>query len=453
MRIWQKIYFAVLLLFLLMLNLGLFFAARFIFSYNLTQEQKKAESECSFIGQNLEHDFTVLEQNGRYQDDVVSLLFESYKGQYKTRNISLELKKTEQETSPAVRSDVTDKGKKIVIFAERNLSEPYRGYRIYYEKRLLEFEETWAALKQTFVWISFCMSLLLCLILYVLMRRILKPLDSLNKSVAQIAAGKYGEKMPYKNNFWSRDEIGELTQNVNTMSETIQKQVKELKEENDKKQQLMDNMAHELRTPLTSVYGYAEFLRYAKASANEQYEGLTYIMEESMRLARMSETMLSMRLYEREEQKKDAVCLWSLAARIEKMLFHKLEEKELSLIKNFETETIYGEEELLVNLFRNLLENAVHASRQRGEIVWSARKEGEKLTAAITDYGTGMQTEELGRITEAFYRVDKARSRKEGGVGLGLSVVSMIVKKMDGTLHFSSEPGRGTTVTVIFTTS
>lgn len=91
MRIWQKIYFVTLLLFLLALNAGLFFAARFLFSYNLTQEKKKAETDCYFLCQNLEHDLSILERNGRYRDSVVKLLLESYQNLYQTHIIFLYL--------------------------------------------------------------------------------------------------------------------------------------------------------------------------------------------------------------------------------------------------------------------------------------------------------------------------------------------------------------------------
>ena len=89
MRIWQKIYVVTLLLFLAMLNAGLFLAARFIFSYNLTQEQKKAEADCYFLCQNLEHDFSILKQNRRYKENVIELLFEGYQNYYETLGVSL----------------------------------------------------------------------------------------------------------------------------------------------------------------------------------------------------------------------------------------------------------------------------------------------------------------------------------------------------------------------------
>lgn len=97
-----------------------------------------------------------------------------------------------------------------------------------------------------------------------------------------------------------------------------------------------------------------------------------------------------------------------------------------------------------------LLENAIRASAEGSEIVFKAVQEGGLQVFEITDYGIGMEQKELERITEAFYRADKARSRKDGGVGLGLSVVDLIVKKMGGSLSFSSEPGKGTIVTVIY---
>ena len=129
------------------------------------------------------------------------------------------------------------------------------------------------------------------------------------------------------------------------------------------------------------------------------------------------------------------------------------EEKNLTLKKEFAVETLYGEEDLFLALFRNLLENAARASREGDLIIWSVTQEEKIQTIEVIDFGIGMQKEDLGRITEAFYRIDKARSRQEGGVGLGLSIVDLIVKKMGGTLSFSSEPQKGTKVTIVFTTS
>ncbi len=450
MRIWQKIYFVTLLLFLLALNAGLFFAARFLFSYNLTQEKKKAETDCYFLCQNLEHDLSILERNGRYRDSVVKLLLESYQNLYQKQSITLSLEKTEKIKAPVLRSTVSGGGTRVEIVAEQNLGEPYQAYRIRYQKRLADFEEVWRMLKRMFAAVSLVMSVLLCLILYALMRRMLKPLGRLNERVARIAAGEYGQMGFLKpKTIWGRDEIFELSQNINQMSGTIKRQIEALEEENEKKQRLMDNMAHELKTPLTSIYGYAEYLRYAKASEEERCEGLCYIMEESGRLTKMSETMLSMRLYEEEESFFDYVSLSAAAEHLKKILAKKLQEKNLTLRTEFEMETAFGEEALFIHLFRNLLENAIRASNAGDTIIFRAFCDEEKQIFEITDFGIGMEEEELEKITEAFYRVDKSRSRKEGGVGLGLSVADWIVKKLGGVMTFASSPGKGTKVTVL----
>lgn len=216
MRIWQKIYFVVLLLFLILLNIGLFLAARFVFSYNLGQEKRKAESDCFFLCQNLEHDFSILERNDRYRQEVIALLLKGYSRYYLTQNIELTLEKTEEKKNFQIRSDVTKRGEQICISAEQSLADPYQNYRIHYKKRLIEFEKIWKSLKRTFAMISLSMSILLCLILYVLMRHSLKPLGNLNVRVAKIAAGEYGEHVTVKcRNKWQRDEIVELSQNVN----------------------------------------------------------------------------------------------------------------------------------------------------------------------------------------------------------------------------------------------
>ena len=450
MRIWQKIYFVTLLLFLAMLNAALFFTAKFLFSYNLMQEKKKTEMECHFLCQNLEHDFSILERNGCYEENTVTLLLDNYQVYYKTQDILLTLEKTDKNKAPLLRSKVSSGGKRAELFAEQNLGEPYQGYRIRYQKRLTGFEEVWRVLKRMFVAVSLATSVLLCLVLYVFMRQMLRPLGRLNESVSQIAAGEYGHMAPYKNqSIWDKDEISELSQNVNKMSQTIQQQIETLEEENEKKQQLMDKMAHELKTPLTSIYGYAEYIKYAKASREETCEGLSYIMEESQRLAKMSEIMLSMRLYEKEEHVPEDVSLHAVATHLIKILDKKLQEKNVTVRTEFETKTAFAEEALFINLFRNLLENAIRASNAGDEIVFRAFCREGTQQFEIIDFGIGMEEAELERITEAFYRVDKARSRKDGGVGLGLSIADLIVKKLGGVMTFTSSRGKGTKATVI----
>jgi signal transduction histidine kinase len=101
----------------------------------------------------------------------------------------------------------------------------------------------------------------------------------------------------------------------------------------------------------------------------------------------------------------------------------------------------------------NLLENAIHACGTGGRITVRAAVEHGLKTVTVQDNGKGMRSEELRHITEPFYRAEKSRNRKDGGAGLGLAVCKQIAERHEAKLEFTSQPGAGTTVKVIFTTS
>lgn len=446
MRVWQKIYFLTLLLFLVLLNLGLFMAAGFIFKYNLDAECRQAETESSFLVQNIVHDFSILMRTGRYEPETMQAVVRGYRSFYEGRNVEVSLTEEKDHQDSVVNTEVKHGGSEITIRIRRKLLVPYDRFGLSFQKRLVSFEALFKALKRMFAATSFGMSALLCILHYFLIRRILRPLVRLNEGVAQIAEGNYEQRISCAGN----DELAELAANVNQMSEKIRAQIGMLEEENARKQQLMDNLAHEIRTPLTSIYGYAEYLQRAKTGEEERLFNLSYIMEESMRLHKLAETMLSMRLYEKEDMVLRPVPVHRIVEAVQNILEEKLKQKKLKLILDFNVEQVEGDEILLICLFRNLLENAAYASRAGGRIIFSGRnaKDG-KTVFEIQDYGSGMAKETLKRITEPFYREDKARSRANGGAGLGLSIAELIVLKHRGTLSFASEKGRGTTVTVI----
>ena len=175
--------------------------------------------------------------------------------------------------------------------------------------------------------------------------------------------------------------------------------------------------------------------------------------------------MLSMRLYEQEPGELGIVSVEGITAHVEKMLAPMCGEKRVRIVRECSVAEVYGDEAMLVNLFRNLLENAIRAEAMRREnltrqeegadspvqnsVEWRGYEEAGHAVFSVTDHGIGMDEEELARITEPFYRVDKARSRADGGAGLGLSLAEQIVRYHGGTLSFSSKKGEGTTVTVI----
>ncbi len=443
MKIWQKVYLATLVVFLLMLNVGMILCANYIFEHNVAIERQQCGRECYMLQQNLEHDFNYLAANGRMHVSVIQKVVDTYHNYYQSQNVFIELREAVGDKA-STKSVVIRGGKKIYIQVERTLSSPYSDYSVFYQKELVDFEQTWKKLQATFVIISVGSSLLLCVILFFLIRELFKPLEHLNQSVADISAGNYEQNLSAKGD----DEIAQLAGSINTMADTIQKQISQLEEENKNKQQLMDNLAHELRTPLTSIYGYAQLLQVGKVSEEETYEGLEYIMKESKRLNKMSADMLSMRLFEKENVHWNKVSIKEVSEHIRRILAESLENKSITLIENHEQEQYFGEEDQYIVVFRNLIENAIRASHTGSVVEWNSRQVEKGYEFEVIDHGIGMEKEELDKVMQAFYRVDKSRTRAEGGAGLGLSIVETIVTRLGGNIQMESEKGKGTRVTI-----
>lgn len=443
MKIWQKVYLATLVVFLLMLNVGLILGSNYIFEHNVAIERRQCGRECYMLQQNLEHDFNYLAANGRMHVSVIQKVVDTYHNYYQGQNVFIELREAVGDKS-STRSVVIRGGKKIYVQVERTLAKPYSDYSVFYQKELVDFEQTWRKLQATFVIISVGSSLLLCVILFFLIRELFKPLERLNQSVADISAGNYEQNLSAK----GEDEIAQLAGNINTMADTIQKQISQLEEENKNKQQLMDNLAHELRTPLTSIYGYAQLLQVGKVSEEETYEGLEYIMKESKRLNKMSADMLSMRLFEKENVQWNKVSIKGVSEHIRRILAETMEKKNIVLRENHQQEEYLGEEDQYIVLFRNLIENAIRASRAGSTVEWSSRRTEKGYEFEVADHGIGMEKDELHKVMQAFYRVDKSRTRAEGGAGLGLSIVETIVTRMGGRIQMESEKDKGTKVTI-----
>ena len=123
-------------------------------------------------------------------------------------------------------------------------------------------------------------------------------------------------------------------------------------------------------------------------------------------------------------------------------------EKEIYIEYVIKTQSVFCNYELILILLKNLIENAVRASSVGGHIVVIIKKDGDRNQIVVKDDGIGMKQEEIDKIVQPFYRVDKARSREQGGVGLGVTLCQQIAEYHGGTLHYESELGVGTKVTM-----
>ena len=246
----------------------------------------------------------------------------------------------------------------------------------------------------------------------------------------------------------SKDEIGQLSRDFDTMAEKLHGNIHSLEEEMERQERFMGSFAHEIKTPMTSIIGYADLLRQGNLDEGTQIMAAQYIYSEGRRLERLSFKLLELLLLKKDTVSMTSVLLPTFLEDIQRSLMPRLTEKGIRLICKADSGSVRMEPDLIKSLLYNLVDNACKAIEQDGVIVIRAIRRSNGCQFQVADNGRGMEETELGRITEAFYRVDKARSRSQGGAGLGLALCQQIVTLHNGTIHFASEPGKGTRVTV-----
>ena len=225
------------------------------------------------------------------------------------------------------------------------------------------------------------------------------------------------------------------------------------------------NASHEIRTPLATLMGFIETLQGSARNDTAARERFLAIMDQhSKRMARLVEDLLSLSRIEMNEHTPptEAVLLPSLLANVHNTLAWQAEKRGVTVAIDAEDglPPVIGDGDELTQVFLNLVDNAIKygnaeetvtiEARQVAEVQtagWMAGKDGA-VSVSITDRGAGIPREHLPRLTERFYRVDKARSRELGGTGLGLAIVKHIVNRHRGALAIDSTPGEGSTFTV-----
>lgn len=218
-----------------------------------------------------------------------------------------------------------------------------------------------------------------------------------------------------------RGQIGDFIQSINDMAHDL-KQVELLRQE------FISNVSHEIQSPLTSIRGFASTLQREDLSAEEQKHYLSIIEKETTRLSRISDNLLKLTTLESEQQQLDRR-RYRLDAQLESIVLAcepQWLEKELELELELEETEIAANEEMLSQVWVNLIHNAIKFTPALGSIRIVLRKVENNIAVTITDTGIGISPEDQLRIFERFYMGDKQRTRTADGSGLGLSIVKKL---------------------------
>ncbi|OFK79137.1 hypothetical protein HMPREF2800_06040 [Anaerosphaera sp. HMSC064C01] len=213
------------------------------------------------------------------------------------------------------------------------------------------------------------------------------------------------------------------------------------------------NVSHELKSPLTSISGYAELIKNGMVKDEDIKKFSGIIFDEAGQMLRLIENIILIsKLDEKPELKcEEEVSIKETIDEILDLYKGKIDAKNLSVECHIE-EGLKKNVPLgmLSELYRNLISNAIKYNKDGGKIIISAEKRGDNIISKITDTGIGLEKDEIPRIFERFYMVDKGRNRNTNSTGLGLAIVKHIVEDMGGTIDVTSTVGEGTTFKVIF---
>lgn len=270
-----------------------------------------------------------------------------------------------------------------------------------------------------------------------LARTISRPLREMTAATRAVAGGDLEQVVPIR----SRDELGELAEAFNVMNANLARS-------RDIRRQMTADIAHELRTPLSVILGHAEALSGGDLPPTQ--ETFHVIHEEAVRLSRMVDDLRLLSLSDAGELPIEKQPLEPRELLERAIASHgpryQQEEKSLRLQLASELRPILADKDRLLQVLDNLLANALRHCPLRGEVVLTAQASPEGLRVEVWNDGPGIPDEELNRIFDRFYRLDKSRDREHGGSGLGLAIAKSIVEGHGGRIWAESQPGEGVTI-------
>lgn len=279
---------------------------------------------------------------------------------------------------------------------------------------------------------------------YVLAFFLTRPLARLSRASREIASGNYD----YRSRIKSNDEVGAVSRDFDLMADHLQNSIEELRASVERQNLFIGNFTHELKTPMTSIIGYADLLRSQTLSKEDEIDAAKYIFSEGKRLEHLSLKLLDIFVSRHESFTLTKASPADIISNLTSHLKPVLAKEQVTLECDCEDGHCMLDTDFFGSLLVNLIENARKALPDGGIISVQSVMTTDGCQIRVTDNGRGIPADALSHITEAFYRVDKSRSRAEGGAGLGLTLCAEIAGMHHGTIAFESEENRGTTVTV-----
>jgi len=272
----------------------------------------------------------------------------------------------------------------------------------------------------------------------VLSRRISSPVKVLTKSARKLGRGDFSQRVSIK----GKGEIAELAQAFNSMADDLERDEK-------LRQDLVADTAHELRTPLTNLSGYLEAIKDDVIKPDAAT--ISSLYQEATLLTRLVDDLQELALADANELKliRQPEAMPAIIEQAIISFQSQAADKGLSLRTDVPDglPLVNIDSQRIGQVLHNLIANAVTHTPQGGTVTVSTKQAGDNIEISVTDTGEGIPPDELPNIFERFYRVDRSRSRRTGGSGLGLTIAKRLVEAHGGKINAVSEPGKGSSFT------
>lgn len=301
----------------------------------------------------------------------------------------------------------------------------------------LGFERHFGGVYQLLIIAGATSILLTSVIAFFFSRSIARPVQEMSMIARRMAKGDFSRKAKVR----TLDEVGELALAFNHMAD-------ELSKLESMRREFVAHASHELRSPLTSIRGFVQAMLDGTIPPEDARPFLERIQKESLRLGNLVDELLTLSSLENDNGEERLQTHSSLAFAVNEAvetLQPLMQEKSIRLELHIEDAQVRGEAERIVQIVINLLSNAIRFSHEGGRIEIKVCSHGDNGRVEVIDYGIGIPEEEVERVFERFYKVDKARTSVGGGTGLGLSIAKRITEMYGGDIGIQSKWGKGTT--------
>ena len=286
----------------------------------------------------------------------------------------------------------------------------------------------------------------LYLVANILTSNIIKPISIATQSIENILSDQQidlDELEVY-------EELKPFIKTIMIQKMEIENYIIQLKEAEKYRREFTANVSHELKTPLTSINGFAEMISTGNVSKEDTIKFANIIHKEGTRLLTLIDSIIDLSHIENESKgkKMETINISEIAKDVVTQLKIAAKNKGVSLKLDAENITIKGNKRMIKDLLYNLIDNAIKYNKPNGQVDVILKELEYFCSVKVIDTGIGIPEEEQDKVFQRFYMVDKSRSKKVGGSGLGLSIVKHIVACHDGEIELKSKEGLGTEIEI-----